>query len=245
MKISASAVKKYKACHRRWAFGKLAGLQEPGSKYTQEGRDCHAIAERWLSLGVLRGDPKQVAAFSESIPILPRPGTCGVEIPFEYVVDGVIFHGFIDAWDFTTGQKIDHKFVGSFGYAMTPADLAVDPQAIIYAMAPPTVPVPELVWSYVAKRGGGSRPTVLRLPLVEAEAVLRSSILPAAREMCEFHDAFAGQSAETKVDLINELVPCNPGDCLSFGIHCPHGRECSHTEPYHPTKEPKCHQSKN
>lgn len=227
MLASATQCKLYARCPRRWAFAKIGRWSEPKGPALEIGTQLHSVAEKWLRFGQLRGDSEQIKIFQEEIPYLPRPGTCGVEVPFVYVFDDCHFLGFIDAIDWSTRTKIDHKFVGSFDRALAPEDLATDFQSVIYALAPPAWESVSLAWHYVGKRRRECRPVIKQVFLDRAAEVMRREILPLVREMRIYRAAFAGLEGEETVDLINAYVPCEPADCWSFGMHCPHGERCS------------------
>ena len=232
MKISPTAIKCYRRCPRRWGFQKICGLEEPASTSTDDGTACHQIAEGYLKTGKLSGNPSYVAIMQEEIPYLPAPGTCVVEHHVEYELDDVTWHGYVDATHPASRSRIDHKYVRTFDYNLTPTALAADAQGVIYALAP--APDGEiwdttvLRWNYVSKTKRACQPTVAVLRREDALATLRSVWLPLAREMIAWHNLFSGVNRWVAVAWVDALIPCEPGDCWSFGRHCPFGAICSH-----------------
>ena len=200
---------------------------EPRTDALRDGERLHAVVERWLATGELSGAPKDQRIVEEEIPFLPRPGTVGVEVKFCLELDGVLLQGVIDVLDAEHQRIEDHKFVGTFEYALTPEDLRTDWQACIYALVVPW-PRVALRWNYVSKARRECRPVDVEVTREACLDVVRREVLPLAREMASHLDDFAGARGPSTVDRINQTIPCEPADCWSFGTHCPHGARCTH-----------------
>ena len=161
--VSASQLKTWWDCNRKWAWSKIAGLREPMSRGAGLGSLMHNQLEKYLRDGTpldfLEKDPygvfpAEVAATGlQHIPEPQSPGM-GIETYFKFPVPGhphIWIRGFKDCrFGADHGQVRngsggmylekdgrphvqDHKSCGNWEYALTAEQLLGDPQAIIYA----------------------------------------------------------------------------------------------------------------
>lgn len=132
MRISATTVKTFQACKRKWAWVALEGLGGPPTPAMQLGTRVHRQLELYLRDGTpfdMRTREGEIA-FS-GLHLLPAPRTMIVEKPFSVRIDGIPFSG---TPDFTSpGFVGDHKTTSNFDFALTPDALALDTQANLYA----------------------------------------------------------------------------------------------------------------
>lgn len=129
---SASQLNTYKLCPRKWFIQYREGLRTPTHPSAQLGKDVHQVAEDWLRTGLTPdADTETGRIFIPGIPYLPTPGP---SLKIEHKFNNGEFRGFIDLFvPDTPPTVIDHKTCKTFNWMLTPAALADDYQAIIYA----------------------------------------------------------------------------------------------------------------
>ena len=150
--ISPSQINAWETCPRRWWYER--NRDRPQHPAAAAGSRTHTVLEGWLrdgtppdiggdpeivALGVMAPTDDQLAARTAiaGLGLIPEPGRVAVELPFEFVVAGVVYRGRIDYIDdYRATERItiaDHKTIGDLRRRKTPEDLATDPQWIIYA----------------------------------------------------------------------------------------------------------------
>lgn len=137
--VSASQIKSWLECPRKWAFSKLKQISSPDTRATLKGRDIHAVAEEWGKTGRV-ANPETHAArlFAPALEHLPEwhPGllaeaNMATDSPIRCA--GVPFVGFLDLCDPGAMLLVDYKTTKDLGYAKTEEELREDPQVIAYA----------------------------------------------------------------------------------------------------------------
>lgn len=151
---SASQVKTFRDCNRKWAFDKIDRIPRQGKDASaSRGSLLHEVLEQYLKDGSLPKDEdllqykdektgevlyqctgkEAVANIINGIEFLPTPGTMRTEERFEIELGrlGRII-GYID---FEDDELVgDHKTTTNYDYAPTEEELLEDPQATIYAV---------------------------------------------------------------------------------------------------------------
>jgi hypothetical protein len=128
--VSASQIKTYRRCSRKWWFEKIAGHRSPTSAAAELGRQLHAQLENYLLTGELPESPIARAGLKH----LPSQGEkILVEESLEYKKGlPVPLIGFIDLVELENRRVTDHKTTSDFKWAKNEYELLMDPQAIIY-----------------------------------------------------------------------------------------------------------------
>jgi len=133
---SASQLKSYRECARRWWWGSVQGLRSPDTAATGLGRDVHAELEAYLKTGALPTSPIARAALEVAG---PRTDADTAEVPLEgptLTIEGVTWKGYIDRLrrpvDRSPPRVTDWKTTSDPRWAKTAEQLRADPQSISY-----------------------------------------------------------------------------------------------------------------
>ena len=160
--FSASQIKKYVECPRKWGWQYLDGHKPKSTAAAELGKEVHAILEKWLQYGTPpdpHTKPGKIAA--AMVKQLPTPGKhLEVERKFQFELRGHHYRGFVDLgyWkqrDSGVWVVHDHKTTGDLMWALTEEELIHDIQAILYAkeaMDRHDVDEVELSWLYARTR---------------------------------------------------------------------------------------------
>ena len=232
--ISASGVKLYRGCPRRWVFAKVHRLPEPETAATTVGKKVHAELEDWVRKGQVPKHPLAAAMLKsfKGHPYWPDPRVTEAEGGFEFWLDGLHFHGFRDfarPGDSRAHRVIgDYKTCASFDFALRAEDgLLVDTDG--------TPDVQSAIYSTLEFISGAERVTNIWLygrtkdletQLVEVDADLAKTET-VMREVCA--------DGHKMVKLANihpdaNDVPFNPGYCNAFRKPCAFARACKKSE---------------
>lgn len=142
--ISASQIKTYRDCARKWYFERTSSVERTVTPAIDRGKRIHTILENALLSGDLAwlADEPLLAKLSwlpalvaEHGPIPRDHIECEVRLeefalPILGYIDLVLVH-----MDGEHVEIVDHKTTSDWKYALTVEDLAVDPQALIYCYA--------------------------------------------------------------------------------------------------------------
>ncbi len=231
IKVSASSLKLFRGCPRRWVFQKILGLREPESASTNLGTATHAEFEAWGKHGTLPQSKiaqRALAAFAEH-PYWPDPKLVESEGSFSFHLQGVPFHGYTDMR--RQGAHAKHRIVsdlkttGNLAFALraeggllVDVDGNADPQSVIYAAREYIEGAEEVtgIWLYVLSR----EPHTTNLVSVDfcpsaVEREMRKAC-DDGRKMLKLYDA--------KPEV--NTVPYNSGYCWAFKKPCPHASAC-------------------
>jgi CRISPR/Cas system-associated exonuclease Cas4 (RecB family) len=131
---SASQIKTFTRCERKWWFEKIAGYTSPPSAAATLGRDLHAELEDYFLTGKELESPILKVGF-DALP--PRDANLLVEENIRLTEPGMAapIVGVIDLVELDDRRITDHKTTSDFRWMRSEYQLAVDPQAIIYVMA--------------------------------------------------------------------------------------------------------------
>lgn len=241
--VSASQVKTWRECKRKWAWAKIAGIQQPDTTSTLRGKAVHAQLEQYLKTGdeFDYSAPYEAGYLAGALrAYAPAPGTHGLTVERRFQMPSPTpgatwgYLGFIDV-SLDDAMHIvpplpagaegnpavqDWKTTSSLAdYAMRPDEMPHDPQAIIYAVEAMhrtgrrTV---DLCWVYVQTKGAKkSRRSHYRATAAE--------ILPAFLAI----DADAKAIAEAFRTVKDPLaLDATPEACDNYG-GCPYRAQCA------------------
>ncbi len=250
--VSASQVKTFKLCPRKWWYDKVAKLPRgPKGKGATESTESHDRMEIYLKTGgdcrngYERHGDEMIAPYAWSFPWKGGPMKVeeAINEPYLFTPEGVRFSGFYDAYvPGRTGPQgdgrrpviIDHKFLASFvgrngePYAATEEDLKKDePQATIYMAyvmtREPNAPLIEFRHHNHQKKGA-------RKNLPVSVSVTREDVFRRFADLGKFIDTTMQPTAAIRT-ATEVPVPANlPTPCKAFG-----GCEYRHVCPDSPT----------
>lgn len=226
--LSASQIKTFARCKRKWGWEYIAGHRPPPGPSAELGIRVHSILEAYLKDGVMpRSDTKEGQIAAAGLSLLPPRdvGWLAVErrIDFSHGDPPIAYRGFIDCLytpsDEAVAQIIDHKTTTDFKYGLTEEELKQDIQSIMYARwyfgMDEMAEVVDLQWIYYHTRQ-------FRSKVVEA-TLDRSQVFEAFEKI---HNAYSLPIAEALISIVDpkELEP-NYDACGDYG-GCPHAQRC-------------------
>lgn len=239
--VSASQIKEFDLCARKWAYRKIEGREAPGGKGSQEGGEYHKWMQRYHNKEYEYDDlPKVCQAVvdwaAEHAPYHgPELQVEGVyaEVDFEWNESGIKYVGSIDVLDIRDPKHIviyDYKFLKDpVQYALSPYELERDPQAVLYAMAVlaeyEEAEDVRLCWLNVDKRSGTH-------PI--SPCVVKFTKFGASRAIWPAYEKYVLSSASSiwghyKLTDDADSVVANPMACGAYG-GCPHASYCNAPE---------------
>lgn len=230
--LSASQLKSFLACPRKWAFDKIDRVPRPDTPSTALGTRVHTILEDWLRDGTPPDlnevysyeNPKRPGETVVRLPgriahaglhLLPPPRAPGLEIEgwLSLKTRATVWSGRLDLRyvDPHTGEAVvhDHKTTSSPAYAKTPETLRTDPQALLYAaseMVRLNIDRVRLDWLYLPTNGG--KAWKVSLP------VLRDEIAP---DLDRIEETAALMQRTLASGLTARDIPGNPRACNDYG----------------------------
>ncbi len=140
--VSASQIKTFKDCPRKWYYQKILGIPTPSTASTDLGKQVHSIIEAYFK--DLTEIPKSLIGeiANKGLPFLPAPSKSieievGIHESMPIKNTPVPIMGFIDMLERGDGfiRIIDHKTTGSKRYMKTALELKFDAQMVIYAQS--------------------------------------------------------------------------------------------------------------
>ncbi len=187
--FSASQVETYELCPRKWAWKKIAGLEDgPSGPSAELGIQVHAVLEAWLRNGTPINTMTRAGQIVMSgLHLLPAPQTPGMRIEEEFRIE-IGGHRFVGYKDVEFLQRVpplveDHKTTKDFRWAKTADDLRENVQACLYAvdaMHRAGANECDLQWTYFRTTKEGAHPVRLR--------VTREQITPRLERICRSAD---------------------------------------------------------
>lgn len=129
--VSASQISTFARCPRKHWLEKVGGIPSPTSAGAEFGTRGHAAIEHRIQNGEWPEDQAVVQVAVAGWRFIPPPPLL-VEAEMSLEGAALPIVGRIDLIAPDSSVVIDHKFLSSFRYAKTPAELAEDPQAILY-----------------------------------------------------------------------------------------------------------------
>ncbi len=231
--ISPSQIKLFSgACKRKWAFKHILKLPEPQRSFQALGQEVHKHLEHYTTLGTLPPvDTKAGQIATVGLDHLPKPSPKHIvekHLRLECGHD-LFLHGYPDLIPADEYAVYDYKTTSNLSYAITPAALQTDPQALVYGMwlqrhrqsADPM----QFVWLYYRTRPPYKLHVVrTTLPAGLLKHNFNEHVLNPAREML----LLRRHASATTYDP-NEL-PGNAHACDAYG-GCPYRDRCSlHTD---------------
>jgi hypothetical protein len=130
--VSASQIGTYQRCPRKHWLEKIEGVQVPTSAGAVFGSRCHALVETRIQTGQWPDDPEAVKVAMAGWKFIPQNTKLLVEEEMTLDDAALPVIGRVDLIVPEQSVIIDHKFLGTLRFAKTPAQLAADPQAILY-----------------------------------------------------------------------------------------------------------------
>ena len=236
--VSASSIKLFESCPKRWFHKYVLGFKEEGSAAMELGSKVHTCLEGYLAGGPLEGDPAIVEIAEQGVHLLPPAGE---NLKIEMSLDDyplpdlpIPFKGFIDCLILPTREGdllevLDHKTTSAFKYAKTAADLAEDTQMIVYAK--------HVLFHFPAER---------EIRLSHIAYLTKEPLAPARKTSVVVSrsdvDAAFSKIMET-VGAMLESCQLPVGEqqknlkyCYSYGKRCPFYSDC-YTNPLNMTEE--------
>ncbi len=235
--VSASQIETFKACKRKWAHRAIDKVEAPPHASAATGTLIHSQFERYLkgesldySTPALRNAAERAVPGIVNLPPPLSPGM-RVEAAFSFETHGgILFRGFIDVIvpdsivvpGLAGGAPcvIDHKSTSSFNWAKTPASLATDTQAMIYAyeaMRTYKATTVDLLWNYVATK---TAPATRRVHLrVVRDHVVEQFLGPIAAVARDINATY-----ELKPRVLD--LPPSLDQCDAYG-GCPYKALCT------------------
>lgn len=132
--VSASQIKTFSQCARKHWFEKIMGIEVPVSAGAQFGTRGHTAVETRIQTGAWpTDDPEAVQRAMAGWKFVPQNTKLLVEEEMQLDDAALPVIGRVDLVAPHASVILDHKFMSSFRYAKTPAQLRVDPQAILYS----------------------------------------------------------------------------------------------------------------
>lgn len=213
-RISASQIKTYLDCKRKWAWIYIANIRPPSGEAASFGQRTHSILEDYQKTGIAWDHTTEEGRVArKALQFLPAPDPNALteaSFTFDTVRTGddrpvsegrhLLFNGFIDLtlppnyeWEHTSPYPtiIDYKTCGTTQYALTVTTLPEDPQAVIYAyhaMAKYQTTHADLMWLYLPRRTSTPLPVKVRLDWETTKTKFRK-LEVLAREIERTHDA--------------------------------------------------------
>jgi len=190
-RASASQLKTYKECPRKWFISKILGVRTPGTEATRVGTRVHEAIEDFINYGKALRDPVALPAKDWLWPIFlrnKRTDDIKVEKEFEITFDGFNLSGKIDIAIFTDATIVDHKTTSAWKWAMNEEQLAEDIQVHTYAYVffqqKPEANHVKIVYNYMKKKKGkAQRLVTIALSREANENFMRAYILPLLQGM--------------------------------------------------------------
>ena len=130
--VSASQISTYMRCPRKHWLEKIEGVEVPTSPGAAFGTRGHAAVETRIQTGAWPDDPEVVPIAMAGWRFIPQDQILLVEKEMHLEDAALPIIGRIDLIAPESSVIIDHKFMSSLRYVKTPAQLAEDPQAILY-----------------------------------------------------------------------------------------------------------------
>jgi CRISPR/Cas system-associated exonuclease Cas4 (RecB family) len=222
--VSASQIKTYLDCPRKWYLQKIVGLPSPSSASTELGKDIHSIIEAYFRDGLDIPDTEIGAIAKRGLEYLPsRDEDLAIELGIHEALpikdSPVPIMGFIDLLHKGQGfvRIIDHKTTSSKKYTKTSKELGYDVQMNIYARSifdnMPTLEQVEVMHVYYGTKSPAWSSSV-------------SYILTRQENDAHFNE-IVKTIDKMKLDAIKEELEIekNLDSCFKFG-GCPYRSEC-------------------
>jgi predicted lipoprotein with Yx(FWY)xxD motif len=230
--LSASQLKTYKACPRKWGFKYLDKLPDPTGPGARFGTDVHKVLEDYFQDGKepdITTRAGRLAGFGlRKKGLYPaRSLVDHVEPKISLEVDGVFFRGAVDLLAGAT--VVDHKTSKDPAkYALTEDGLLTDAQSLIYSLwglAYLSVNMLKLSWVYYQTAERVTPKVFSREVTVGPDQIqepFKLHVLAPAKELVQ---------AKKKYTTGNQLEP-NLASCSDFG-GCPFVLHCNKTASQH------------
>ena len=111
-RVSASQIKTFGACARKWGFKYIDKIPDPPGKAAIFGSATHKQLEGWFENETPPDESKREGVVAAAgLHLYPKPEDVDyVEMSFVFDHEGILYRGFIDlAWGDETPTICDHK----------------------------------------------------------------------------------------------------------------------------------------
>jgi CRISPR/Cas system-associated exonuclease Cas4 (RecB family) len=220
--ISASQIKTFTSCQRRWWAEKIAGWQAPPNGSFALGTAIHGQMEAFVELGTLPAHPSALKAASD-LPLRSPHAFVELKLTDPTIsVAGVPFKGSIDWVEKKGGEVsiIDYKSTSGFSWNKSPDELARDVQLLTYATWAkqkwPDVEKVKVAHVYLLTKDGSGYRVVDTEVDWDVAANVWKSVEAVVTEM----------KATAKLTQLADVKP-NWKDCFSYGKPCPWTDKCA------------------
>ena len=224
--VSASQIKTFRACRRKWAADKIDRLPRTQTQAQADGTRYHAELESWI----LKGQQPSKIPSQATHHLRVFRDKLEVEQRFDLrLTDDIDLIGYIDVRTKEPSHVWDWKFVKDLRYAMSPEELRNDVQAQAYAWAEHQRGASwvYLKWVYVSKSGRGTQAVEWYAPDGAIETA-KQEIVETAKEI---------RNAKLNVLTMLDLpMPADNGVCGAYG-GCEHKPICYGENPEMTLKE--------
>ena len=252
--VSATSIALWNACQKKFFFRYILGEEIPVSGAMKLGTDTHSELEKYLKDGKLPDDAKDHGRIAkkglsklEQLGI--KPGSVEVEVSLEKVPLlnklPIPFKGYIDVLDRANRRILDHKTISNNKSALTPDDLKVNVQMIVYAkhlldnLEDKTAPITITHLYFNTKNKKDAFESSVDLEPAYINEFFDKEIRSVVEQIKTFADQFKQMdfptSEEDKVNL--PIINANQSNCFKNWIKCPFADQCSNYKPYKPAKE--------
>lgn len=227
--VSASQIKNWQTCARRWWFEKVAGFQPEQTPQQAQGELIHHGLEQHLK----HGAPLANESSKRAVELInaPRKLLLLSEYPRNYKLDltaaNVPVKGRIDLLDLNpirtkkTLRILDFKTAGSFDYNKTEEELARDVQMMIYAkwaFQRFDIQYVQAAHIYIHKKQTAAK-------IVETEGLDEGHVSGVFQHV----EALVDQMQTTAAQADHNQVEKDESACYAYGKRCPFFDEC-HSE---------------
>lgn len=217
--VSASEIKLWKECNRKWGWKYIGGLKGPDSAAAALGKETHAILEQYHKDGLAWDYTRPAGEIAaKALDYVPRPGTGIPEEEFRVADGDLLWKGFRDLVVPTGPEVWDYKTTSDLMWAKTPQELSTDPQGVIYAkitLDEYKASAVDLKWLYLKSR----KPYASRLVQVTMHREHTEKEFSALRDLARHIAA----TYSTTTDVL--ALPANTDACDNYG-GCPHLSLC-------------------
>lgn len=223
-RVSASQVKTYKQCPRKWAYEQLEGIRPPPGPAAELGTAVHAVLE--VAGPIVPGVPPTKAKIERiAAPGFPYLLQGPREHKFTFEYGGILYNGIIDAHEILPGPEPtllvqDWKTSSDpEKWGLNEESLPTDEQFLMYARAG-LVEYPHIRrvrgrWVYLATRGT-PRAKPVETPVLHAKDIVGAFVDRVHKVGLEIHKARKLPTIEHEQRF---------SECGAFG-GCPHVQRC-------------------
>lgn len=222
--VSPSQLKTFDMCERKHWLEKVGGIEVPTNAGAAFGTRGHAAVEHRILTGAWPDDPDAVKVAMAGWRFVPQDTPLKVETDMRLEGADMPIIGRIDLIAPEQSVVLDHKFMSSLRWVKTPAELAADPQAIVYctwAFKEGLLRVNSLAFRHIVYQTKG---------IPDARTV-QAKFMPV--ELTAAYDRIKGKVAKIAANaqerdparVRGAMESSDPSPCKAYG-GCPHVARC-------------------